>query len=64
MSKVIAGQRSRRAVFAGASVVVLAAVIALGFYRHGSTQAATQYRAAADPGHRDRGRAARRAGLL
>ena len=41
MSKVIAGQRSRRAVFAGASVVVLAAVIALGFYRHGSTQAAT-----------------------
>jgi multidrug efflux system membrane fusion protein len=41
MSKIIAGQRSRRTVFAGASVVVLASVIALGFYRHGSTQAAT-----------------------
>jgi membrane fusion protein, multidrug efflux system len=41
MSKIIAGQHSRRTLFAGASVVVLFAVIALGFYRHGSTQAAT-----------------------
>jgi membrane fusion protein, multidrug efflux system len=40
MSTIIAGQGTRRTYIAVAGAVVLSALIALGFYRHGSTQAA------------------------
>ncbi len=41
MSMSTAGRGSRRTYLAVAGIVVLSALIAIGFYRHGSTQAAT-----------------------